>query len=567
MGLNLKSLIKTVAPVALGALAPGLAPGMNPLLARALASGVGSVVMGGKPKDALLSAALGAGIGAMFPGQQAGAEQLTKSGVKLPVGSSGRVSFDQMAKKAVQDTVRGGAGSGAASAVAPVAADTMSAKLLEGLGVGSDNLLFKVLNTKLGEGVAAGVLAQLLSSDEEEGPAQGSFERRPFGAGGPGGKIGGIKYAEGGAVPSLRQLSRASAAMAEQLGQLTGTSNMLGNLGGGMTAGFGGLNNSLGGGPLAIGETSPQGPVQRGPLTLGVTDTNQGVNNVINAGIGGGLSFVNRIGNGLNSNLNDFYSNLAADVGAGGSPFNQAPAEQIDTSNLSLGDMNTLGYITPSYMPSDPDGDGFDNFGRPMESQLGNYTTGQIDQLRFNRPVTGGGFVGQPGISNTKFKDLFNRNVPTTHGDPKRPPVEEVRAIYNPPVVDNFPRFNDTRTFSNTTGPISPVVNRQVTPLDRTGPRRPVTPIAGIGSALGELAGRPFMPMRNFKDGGSTYFPRRNGGIDPAEGSGTKDDVPAMLMAGEFVMTRDAVKGMGDGNLRKGINRMYGMMDNLERMA
>ena len=32
-----------------------------------------------------------------------------------------------------------------------------------------------------------------------------------------------------------------------------------------------------------------------------------------------------------------------------------------------------------------------------------------------------------------------------------------------------------------------------------------------------------------FKDGGSTYFPRRNGGIDPAEGSGKKDDVPAML--------------------------------------
>ena len=87
-----------------------------------------------------------------------------------------------------------------------------------------------------------------------------------------------------------------------------------------MTAGFGGLNNSLGGGPLAIGGTSTQGPVQRGPLTLGVADTNQGVNNVINAGIGGGLSFVNRIGNGLNSNFGDYFSNLAADVGAGGSP-------------------------------------------------------------------------------------------------------------------------------------------------------------------------------------------------------------------------------------------------------
>jgi hypothetical protein len=83
----------------------------------------------------------------------------------------------------------------------------------------------------------------------------------------------------------------------------------------------------------------------------------------------------------------------------------------------------------------------------------------------------------------------------------------------------------------------------------------------GAGGPGGQLGGI------NYKDGGEAYFPRRNGGIDPTEGSGKKDDVPAMLMAGEFVMTRDAVKGMGDGNLRKGINRMYGMMDNLERMA
>ena len=69
--------------------------------------------------------------------------------------------------------------------------------------------------------------------------------------------------------------------------------------------------------------------------------------------------------------------------------------------------------------------------------------------------------------------------------------------------------------------------------------------------------------MRN--EGGPAYFPRRNGGIMPSEGSGTKDDVPAMLTAGEFVMTRDAVKGAGGGNLKNGINKMYGMMNNLER--
>ena len=92
--MKLKDLVKIAAPIAIGSIAPGLMPGMNPVLARGLASGVGSLVMGGKPKDALLAGALGAGVGAMFPSQQAGAQQLSGSGTKLPIGSSGRVSFD-----------------------------------------------------------------------------------------------------------------------------------------------------------------------------------------------------------------------------------------------------------------------------------------------------------------------------------------------------------------------------------------------------------------------------------------------------------------------------------------
>ena len=68
-------------------------------------------------------------------------------------------------------------------------------------------------------------------------------------------------------------------------------------------------------------------------------------------------------------------------------------------------------------------------------------------------------------------------------------------------------------------------------------------------------------------EGREAYFTRRTGGIDPSEGSGTKDDVPAMLNAGEFVMTREAVKGAGNGSLDKGISRMYNMMDKFERMA
>ena len=84
----------------------------------------------------------------------------------------------------------------------------------------------------------------------------------------------------------------------------------------------------------------------------------------------------------------------------------------------------------------------------------------------------------------------------------------------------------------------------------------------GMGGPGGRLGGITYA-----QDGGEMNFPRRTGGIDPAEGSGTKDDVPAMLMAGEFVLTKDAVKGLGDGNQRRGIQRAYNMMDNLEARA
>lgn len=68
------------------------------------------------------------------------------------------------------------------------------------------------------------------------------------------------------------------------------------------------------------------------------------------------------------------------------------------------------------------------------------------------------------------------------------------------------------------------------------------------------------------KEGGDV-FPRRTGGIGPDEGVPNQDSVRAMLMPGEFVMTTDAVRGAdptGQGNLNKGINRMYDMMRNLE---
>jgi len=204
--MNLKDLIKTAAPVALSAFAPGigqaLMPGMNPMLQKALISGIGSVALGGKPKDALLSAALGGGLGYLSGGAGATATPEQKFDLSAFGGATGDKATEQIIKDKVGKTV-GGAGFGALKGTAPLAKGdgTMSGGLLKSLGIAGEdegNLLFKLLNSQLGEGLAAGLVAQLLAGDEEDEVAQGSFQRRPFGAGGPGGQLGGINYADGG---------------------------------------------------------------------------------------------------------------------------------------------------------------------------------------------------------------------------------------------------------------------------------------------------------------------------------------------------------------------------------
>lgn len=73
----------------------------------------------------------------------------------------------------------------------------------------------------------------------------------------------------------------------------------------------------------------------------------------------------------------------------------------------------------------------------------------------------------------------------------------------------------------------------------------------------------PFAFIQQAAEGGE-IFPRRVGGIMPNEGVPGKDSVRAMLMPGEFVMTTDAVKGLGNGNNEVGINRMYDLMRGLD---
>ena len=201
--MSLGDLIKDIAPVLIGAtLGPGIAgAGVNPFISRAVTGAITSKLAGGKSKDAVRNALL-AGIGGMafdnFSGQQTPVEG-TNVRSDLPSGSRGSGQFldnrgtNQAAAKIIEN-----------KPPVEVAAEriagtpkTFSGELLKSAGIGDDNLLARLLNTRVGEGLTAGLIAQLLAGDDDD-EQQREFETRPFGFGGPGGQLGGITYAADG---------------------------------------------------------------------------------------------------------------------------------------------------------------------------------------------------------------------------------------------------------------------------------------------------------------------------------------------------------------------------------
>jgi hypothetical protein len=90
------------------------------------------------------------------------------------------------------------------------------------------------------------------------------------------------------------------------------------------------------------------------------------------------------------------------------------------------------------------------------------------------------------------------------------------------------------------------------------------------GYALGDTATMAAqaegLPLRNNQVGITELDLRDSGGFIPPVGIKEKaDDIPAMLSNNEFVFTADAVRGMGDGNVDVGAQRMYDIMKKLEK--
>jgi hypothetical protein len=101
------------------------------------------------------------------------------------------------------------------------------------------------------------------------------------------------------------------------------------------------------------------------------------------------------------------------------------------------------------------------------------------------------------------------------------------------------------------------------TPLMPGGYKKEILAKQGGLMRTGYALGHPVIPSKD----GMQLDMRDQGGYQPHGKAEKHDDVRALLAQGEFVMTSDAVKGMGGGDREMGAKKMYNLMHNMEAMA
>jgi hypothetical protein len=135
-------------------------------------------------------------------------------------------------------------------------------------------------------------------------------------------------------------------------------------------------------------------------------------------------------------------------------------------------------------------------------------------------------------------------------------------SSYTPPATPQSPIVPTPSYSTIPMGPPSTVIPMGTT-MSPGGIAQPYNVAGMYGVPL--IYGPDGQPRRMAKGGDAkvTQFPRRNGPIN-GPGTGTSDDIPAMLSDGEFVFTAKAVRNAGGGSRRKGAARMYKLMKKLE---
>ena len=216
----------------------------------------------------------------------------------------------------------------------------------------------------------------------------------------------------------------------------------------------------------------------------------------------------------------------------------------------------------------------------------GNHSEDVITETLALLGLKDGGRVGLREGGMSVFEQITqipaaSQNAPMFFGRPAfAPSLQQAQAV--------FPRLNELEQGVN-------IAENKLTNIrDRLGSERmgglmAVQPSYGIQPAFQPLTGLLRIqdqlqlasgPARGMKDGGITglkdggmldldgkEMDLRGGGFVPIGKKERADDVPARLSKNEFVMTADAVRAAGGGDVNKGAKRMYETMNRLEARA
>ena len=141
-------------------------------------------------------------------------------------------------------------------------------------------------------------------------------------------------------------------------------------------------------------------------------------------------------------------------------------------------------------------------------------------------------------------------------------------------VEDMLKRGMDIDTIKTLTNASEEMIKDRINFIKYGGAKVPIEKAEGgrIQYAMGspeenaiQASGIMGLPLNENPAGVTELDLRESGGFIPPVGVKEKaDDIPAMLSNNEFVFTADAVRGMGDGDVNKGAQRMYDMMKKLE---
>ncbi|MDC3263780.1 hypothetical protein OAU51_00475 [Porticoccaceae bacterium] len=219
-------------------------------------------------------------------------------------------------------------------------------------------------------------------------------------------------------------------------------------------------------------------------------------------------------------------------------------------------------YIKQYYKNINPDA---------SDEEVETFATSQLGEYAAKQDLADGGRVGLADGTNYKFMELIDEDAEEEY---YRKKAEELDRKYNPQNYnDIIPKEKPMDKYM-----LEEVMSeRGINTLSEDTRDMAMKMYAEEAYRKGQISKEEYREIMGLKDGGMpTGIMRLNqagvkerdyredGGFVPVGIKEKADDVPAMLSKNEFVMTADAVRGAGNGDVEKGAQRMYKVMKTLE---